>query len=305
MKEHSERTDPEYRTTKRSFLAGAGAGLAGLDVVGRLAGSPAPEMAGAAAGRTEVSPATAMSPAEVSAAYDRLREQYGPEAARRTFPLEAAERGGGSADRQRTDPGQSGTGGFRIETTDAPTNGPGSGFLENVRLVDSWHHAYDVHADWTGVLLAETDHFLNLYEADSRDALGKRILIWRSHNYSEAADEWWYSATTDRIDAHLDAGIDELEVVQFQPSTKVSFDGSDSWMEISAGPARVGTEFGADEGYQQPDPDRIQFGRGGEFAYEVGGRIPGLTTGSMIVDTRTESAWRFGWNTYVRASSGI
>lgn len=277
---------------------------------------------GSNGGGVIVTPATAMDRAAVEREYDRLGARYGRGVARRTFPEWAAAHDSGIGDEKRgrspggSASGSNGGGGEREgtepgRTTETATTGDtsttaasnGDDRLKNVVRVDLWDHHYDVRSR-TGLLLARTDHYLTLYEVDERDPSGRRIYLWKALDYSEARDGWWYSATTDYMDSRLDCRTDALDLVQFRPERRIEFGNGDERLELSVGPATVESVLGGSSGYEGPDPSRIEYGLGGQYAYEVGGRIGGLTTGSMLVDTRTDGEYEFYWETSVRASSG-
>lgn len=288
----SDKDTTESRiASRRKFLGVAGASALALGVPGVAAArnDSTPEESGSASGSTRIAEDTAMSKGDVRRAYGHLKATYGPDVAYQTFPEWAQNN---DRDVATTDDGVS-----------TSTSSSQDGLLQGVTRVDSWEHHYDVRSS-TNLLLAETDHYINLYQSDSLDGDGKYVYFWKTLDYSNAVDKGWYACTTDHMTSDLKCTTTALDVVQGKPERKEEFGSTSEYFEINVGPATVGSNFGGSKGYEQPMSGRLDFGYGGRYAYEVGGRIPDLTTGSMIVDTRSNGAWGFDWDTTVKASTG-
>lgn len=314
MPENSQE-DPDvdqYRdknnTTRRAAMRSIGlAGIATSGLTGTAAADNEPiaenekKHAGSNSHTMRVSPENAMSDKEADKATNRILEKYGAGAALETFPERASD--------ELEDE-------FTSETV-TPTVGDG-GIREGVTRIDTWSHAYDVENSFNQTI-AETDHFITLFEADETDANGDTVYFWRGYNYSEAKDDAGGRYATTSMTAEIQFRRDQMEFNQYEPDTKEQFDSSSDTLTISLGFAEVGSSFGGSSGYQQPDPSEIELGygeeppaeyedewnpnhNGAQFGYEVGGCLTGLATGSFVLDTRSPGPWGFWWRTTVDAA---
>ncbi|RBI59460.1 hypothetical protein DMJ13_22900 [halophilic archaeon] len=218
-----------------------------------------------------------MSDRDIRQAQRRIEQKYGQLAAYNTFP-EFSEKNIGTEDVQAAN--------------------------QNVTRERSWEMHYNVYSDQTGVKLADTDHFLNLYKANNTDANGNVVYFFESLNYSDDVDSW-YNSSTRYMDNYVNLTTSKDDLHRIRPNQTVYVGGGGSThFELSVGPATVGTTFSSNGGQLSPDGNRLSFGPNGEFAAELTGNIQGTASMSTLMDVRsTTGYWSRNWKTNVRAST--
>lgn len=249
-----------------------------------------PEYTGDAGQRIIATPDTAMTEEELDAEIQYVESTYGAQAAEYTWGERASE-----VISQEFETGS----GVSLQSSAQNSQ-------ENVQLRGTWDNSYDVESNQTGVTLVETDHYVNLYEADDPDGSGRTVLFYRALSYSDGVNGGWYDGHTERITNHIDILVDEEVVSDIDPVTSVDVGGQSSdTFELSVGPASVSTNILSDGGTVTPDTDHLTFGEGGEFGWEFNGDVFGTAILAGVGDVRSPTGYNlFSWDTHTWAASG-
>lgn len=179
-----------------------------------------------------------------------------------------------------------------------------NGFRKNnVTLVHPWEQHYKVKND-VNQTVAQTDHFLNLYDTNMTDPNNREVKFYSMLSLSKVNSSAAYRARTTHMSNYLNIK-GGLRVNSVNPTGTLDLSGNTGYqIGVSVGPkavaasASISTTVGGGGGEIHPDGDRLTYGDNGEFAVEFGGSRDGTTSLPGAVDIRG-SGYSHTWSTHV------
>lgn len=152
-----------------------------------------------------------------------------------------------------------------------------------------------IYSNQTGVLLAETNHMLTLYEGNETDNRGRRVYFFWHWSQCEGVSN--YRVQTEHMRNHVDLRNNNHILSDFAPSSPLTVEGRTYNIGLSVGykgvSMGVSTEYTLGGGEIKAETSRTRTGRGGEFSIEFKGCNDGTTNlnGASVVYSDS-SIWR-------------